>query len=791
MLNFFANKKVSSLILVISLVIGSFGMANFAWAGPIDAAVTMVIGWVASLIIVVCGWILTIAISSIITITSYNNFISEPSIVQAWVIVRDLCNMFFVLILLVIAFATILRIPNYEWKKLLPKLLIMAILINFSKTICGLLIDFSQVILLTFTNAFSGGGGNFIAMLGVENFLTVAKSKSDFWGINEGTLNLTNTVAAMMFVIILLIVATVAMVAIMIVFLMRMIMLWIYIILSPLAYLLMAFPAGQKYASQWWSDFIKYLINGPVLAFFIWLALIVMSNPPPFDKSIFFDKGTLGSGADNQLIKALQGDTFIRFILAIGLLVGGLMISQQIGGIGSAMGMNMLNNLKSKGIGALKTAAGVPLAAGMALGKFGLFKAGRMADTLQMKGQGLLAKGVSKVTKGYFGEKYQAKSLNYRMIKEGWDRGQAVKMRDYEGTKAGAWQDQFNRTTSASIGIPIVSQIMRKKAEKQAKVHEDNMKKEQKGKEEDEVLLAKETNPAEQEKIKNRIKGREEKINEEKVKMRDEINKSQTAWTLGKLPPQRRMRLQEQERGQEAYSRIAKEEDLSEENKVHSFQAADRAGNESDKRGYIMHLADSNSINALFDDMGEDFNAENIIKVFEEKFGEAAGDVLAEVSRRAEAVGNYKFMGLHKFDVAQGRNRVASVDEQSAYVDRKDKEKYAQTHGRTTHFDSLYDKTKEGVYTVSDNGLTQLLHIASSAGRKKEIDNGNYQARYGEMVVKLEDNIRGKAIELEKNGRGAEAAGLIIVLDKFKENYGPGALAKKGKKQSGGQEESD
>ncbi|MEI6597352.1 MAG: hypothetical protein WCL13_04080, partial [bacterium] len=644
----------------------------------------------------------------------------------------------------------------------------------------------SQVIMLTFSNAFSGGGGNFINALGIQKFLDIAKGKSDFWGVKEGTLNLTNTVAAMMFVIILLIVATVAMLAIMIIFLMRMIMLWIYIILSPFAFLLMAFPAGQKYASQWWSEFVKYLINGPVLAFFIWLALMVMSNAPKFENSIFFDQktSTLTGGGGNALFAAVTTSTFVSFILAIGMLVGGLMISQQIGGLGASAGMSMLNNLKSKGIGALKAAGGVPLA----IGKFGIFKAGRVADSLQMKGQGLLAKGVAKVTKGTFGEKYQAKSLNYRMIKEGWDRGQAVKMRDYEGTKAGAWQDQFNRTTSASIGIPIVSQIMRNKAEKKAKGYQEDKQKEEEALSQDKKNLETTTEPMAQNILKNIIENRENRIKELNDNIRSEINKSQNALTLGKLPPQRYMRLQEQERGQAAYSRIAKEEDLSEENKVHSFQAADKAGNESDKRAYMGHLADSNSINALFEDMGEDFTAENIIKVFKEKFGDAAGDVMAEVSRRAEAVGNFKFMGLHKFDVAQGRNRVATVDEQSEYVARKDNEKYAQNHARTTHFDSLYDKTKEKGLTLSDNGLTQLLHIASSTGRMKEIGNGNYQTRYGEMVIKLENNIRGKAKELEGNGRTADAAGLIKVLDKFKENYGPGALAKKEKNKSSGQE---
>jgi hypothetical protein len=50
---------------------------------------------------------------------------------NGWVITRDIANMFFIVILLVIAFATILQIEQYNYKKWLPKLILMAILINF------------------------------------------------------------------------------------------------------------------------------------------------------------------------------------------------------------------------------------------------------------------------------------------------------------------------------------------------------------------------------------------------------------------------------------------------------------------------------------------------------------------------------------------------------------------------------------------------------------------------------------------------------------------------------------
>jgi hypothetical protein len=36
---------------------------------------------------------------------------------------------------------------------------------------------------------------------------------------------------------------------------MRIVMIWIYVVLSPLAYLLASFPGGQQYSSRWWKDF--------------------------------------------------------------------------------------------------------------------------------------------------------------------------------------------------------------------------------------------------------------------------------------------------------------------------------------------------------------------------------------------------------------------------------------------------------------------------------------------------------------------------------------------------------
>ncbi|NCO80087.1 hypothetical protein GW884_02245, partial [Candidatus Falkowbacteria bacterium] len=174
-------QKNKNIILLTVLFCSIFGLLLgvrpvFAEANPVMTGIATVIGWIAFLISYVIGYVATVVIDVLIWVAQFNNIIGVAAVNQGWVIVRDLCNMFFILILLVIAFATILRQENYSAKKLLPKLLIMAVLINFSKTICGLIIDFSQVIMLTFVNGFaSTGAGHFVQMFQMNKYFSMSE----------------------------------------------------------------------------------------------------------------------------------------------------------------------------------------------------------------------------------------------------------------------------------------------------------------------------------------------------------------------------------------------------------------------------------------------------------------------------------------------------------------------------------------------------------------------------------------------------------------------------------------
>ena len=72
----------------------------------------------------------------------------DSSIYKAWSAFRNIANIGFVIMLLVVVFSQVtnIGISNYNIKKILPKLIITAILVNFSYLIMGVLIDLSQIV---------------------------------------------------------------------------------------------------------------------------------------------------------------------------------------------------------------------------------------------------------------------------------------------------------------------------------------------------------------------------------------------------------------------------------------------------------------------------------------------------------------------------------------------------------------------------------------------------------------------------------------------------------------------
>ncbi len=342
----------------------------------------------------------------IIEIAGYNGFLNASAVNVGWVMVRDITNMGFVVILLVIAFGTILGVEHYEWKKMLVKMVVAAVVVNFSRTICGLMIDVAQVVMITFVNGIAAtAGGNLIRMFNLDSIRDLSTSA------DPKTFDSTNyfiaSIGAVFFSAMVMCVLAVFMVMLVA----RMIVLWVLIVLSPLAFVLSVLPQTEGYANQWWSEFGKNVITGPVLLFFVWLSFVTAGNGKINDQiagaSVTGKTSNAGSTDESSILKgntsgigsALEWDNMANFIIAIGMLMVGARAAAQLGGVGGEWAGEAVSVGKKIGM----------YASGAVAARWAVSKAGEAAARPVMRGVNTV-ENLAKIYKGKFDEKRNAKA---------------------------------------------------------------------------------------------------------------------------------------------------------------------------------------------------------------------------------------------------------------------------------------------------------------------------------------------------------------------------------------------
>ncbi|MBU2575952.1 hypothetical protein KKF64_02605 [Patescibacteria group bacterium] len=384
------NKKFLSVALVAFLAV--FGVIFPAHAQSTMGWTATILSSLAMIIIELLGKLLIVLIEILLAIVKYNDFINADAVTRGWILVRDVSNMAFLIIFIAIAFATILGVEKYEWKRLLPKLLIMSVAINFSKTICGIIIDGSQVVMMTFVNGFKDiAAGNLIRGFGLSDMLSIREL-----GVDE---NITDNAvaAASILAVVLLLIAAITLGVIVLMFLVRIIYLWILIILSPLAFMLAAAPGTEAQFQKWFQKFIKYAFIGPIMAFFLWLSFSVMAGVQPGsnlaqDSNIpFTDQPTGFMEPAGNTAAAISGisrsDNLLSYFIAISLLLLSLVVANSIGVAGGNFAGSALAKIKSGGV---------------KLGKFGALglATGGAGAGLGLLGGKYGGKGIKKVYKG-------------------------------------------------------------------------------------------------------------------------------------------------------------------------------------------------------------------------------------------------------------------------------------------------------------------------------------------------------------------------------------------------------
>ena len=324
----------------------------------LSSTVALLIAYTAFTIAGFFGMMLLKAVEVLIWVATYNGFVTATPVVTGWVIMRDVTNMFFILALLLIAFGTILGVDKYSYRnKQLSRLLIMAIVVNFSRTIAGLLIDFSQVVMLTFVNGFSASaGGNFMTAFHINELYTSGPSTLSALQGDVPPADAWSTTVSMILALALTVVSLMVVIIMTVVLLWRVIMLWLLVIMSPLAFFLSGVPggAGNGYYEKWWTEFKGQLVVGPFLAFFLWLSLVSVAAAGTGSMLTGHD---MASNAESipGMSAAFEGKAIGSFAIAIALMLGGVkMASSMSEAVGAGKGF--AKSLGNLGQSALKGA---------------------------------------------------------------------------------------------------------------------------------------------------------------------------------------------------------------------------------------------------------------------------------------------------------------------------------------------------------------------------------------------------------------------------------------------------
>lgn len=258
-----------------------------------------------------------------------------------WAIVRDIANMGFVLVIVIIAIMTILKFEQYGVKKLLPKLIAAAIIINFSFAIAGVIIDFSNVLTNFFYSRVAANNFGIAENLaGAFNPQTLsAPPAQDNFNLDQQSQTFLETlgtnVLKLIFIVVFTLAGALTLFALAFMLLVRYLHLIFLLVIAPIIWLFWVFPGLGGEFNRWWKSFFKWSFFAPASAFFLYLALVSVA-----DLNKIIGSTTKNSGYGSSDLMHLLGQGAQMFVL-VGIMLGGIIIAQEMGitGAGAAMGI--------------------------------------------------------------------------------------------------------------------------------------------------------------------------------------------------------------------------------------------------------------------------------------------------------------------------------------------------------------------------------------------------------------------------------------------------------------------
>ncbi len=214
----------------------------------------------------------------------------DQAMYRAWSAMRDIANILFVIAFLIIVYGQITgaALTNYTIKKLLPRLVIAAILVNVSYWICSIAVDIFNILgygvqdlFISIRNSLVGAEGNSWDVVSWESMtnlilsggtilggasiatylgITAVGSATAGAGAAGGVVGLIILLLPMLIGLIFIVLVTFIILAT------RQALITIFIILAPLAFVAYLLPNTEQWFNKWRDTFLKLLMLFPAFS---------------------------------------------------------------------------------------------------------------------------------------------------------------------------------------------------------------------------------------------------------------------------------------------------------------------------------------------------------------------------------------------------------------------------------------------------------------------------------------------------------------------------------------------
>ncbi len=316
-----------------------------ALAALINQIIGTLIGFIQELIYAIFFYLIAPLIQAMLSIRVYTDTFAAV-IYPGWEVIRNICNIFFIVALIVIALATLFRVESYQFRHLIVQLILAALLVNFSLVIAQAILGLADTIQAQFLPS------------NVEVIRSLAKdlmvnTYRDVYLNNPFSDASFSGIVKPLFFLALALGSFAVFCAIGVFLVIRVVALWLLLLVSPAAYAAGALPATSSLRKQWWDNFLKYAFFTPIMAFFLNLTAVIANT--------YKTNPVLQEVTSGNLVNDLGGSNIAAFVFKVAsniLLLVFLIASLKVADMAGIYGASAITSVAQKGIFAPFAAAG-------------------------------------------------------------------------------------------------------------------------------------------------------------------------------------------------------------------------------------------------------------------------------------------------------------------------------------------------------------------------------------------------------------------------------------------------